>query len=685
MEKHKQTPKRVFINNIDSYASKWIAKILSERVTGGPIDDEGGSESEEPDRGTPSDGVGGAFRLVGTVSDKSGEDMPYVQEQYLTLNKEQLLSKVMDCDVVIYNITQHPNQIAEALWVVSALHDEMCNFSGPKIFILVSTVMTWACSNIEDPDLPLTDEMFFRRKAHHNFKKHMDLEKRVAKMGQTNRKLLSTYVIASGVQYGMGEHILHFLFKTSWLGQENSIPVFGNGNNIIPMIHVKDLASVVQNVIEHQPKPYYLLAVDASSSTMRSIVKVFACALSSGKIHEKPPEEAFLIQELSLMDLDSIMVNLRMESVHIKKLLSINWLCDSGLVENIDLVVEEYRQTRGLLPVRVCVLGPPAVGKSTFSKQICEHYKLHHITLKGTVSETICKREDAMKNAALHAVDEHSAAEAQELLNSLNDNGDLLDDKLRIKLLKEKLLSNPCRNQGFVLDGFPETQEQALELFCEQPESEDGTSPISSDRITPEFVLCLDASDAFLKDRVMNLPERLVQAHNYEQEHFIQRLARFRENNLGEKAVVNYFEELDIPPLHLDTTGNSEPDHLLLMQRIYHTIGPRRNYSSNIQEMEEEGRKKSEKRMQEQSQESAEEHKEDRERDAHWEQWTKDLRELRQQEEELLKAQSLTERTYLLEHIMPPLKQGLIECIMSQPQDPVDFLVEYLLKNKPFN
>lgn len=66
-----------------------------------------------------------------------------------------------------------------------------------------------------------------------------------------------------------------------------------------------------------------------------------------------------------------------------------------------------------------------------------------------------------------------------------------------------------------------------------------------------EFVLCLDASDALLKDRVMNLPERLVQEHNYEHEHFLWRLARYRENNVEDETVVNYFDELDIALLSL--------------------------------------------------------------------------------------------------------------------------------------
>lgn len=149
------------------------------------------------------------------------------------------------------------------------------------------------------------------------------------------------------------------------------------------------------------------------------------------------------------MEIDFMQINLRMEGVHLKELFSIKWLCEFGLVENIELVVDEYRHTRGLLvcikqkiethffskkatgknelfkswngilyrdqhsvatlvcvftlqkvmkycycvwsfqPIRLCVLGPPAVGKSTLSKEICEHYKLHHITLKETISETI--------------------------------------------------------------------------------------------------------------------------------------------------------------------------------------------------------------------------------------------------------------------------------------------------------
>ncbi len=51
-----------------------------------------------------------------------------------------------------------------------------------------------------------------------------------------------------------------------------------------------------------------------------------------------------------------------------------------------------------------------------------------------------------------------------------------------VKVVKDKLMSNPCRNQGFVLDGFPNTYEQAKELFYGETLTQ--SSYCSSVRIT---------------------------------------------------------------------------------------------------------------------------------------------------------------------------------------------------------
>ena len=41
-------------------------------------------------------------------------------------------------------------------------------------------------------------------------------------------------------------------------------------------------------------------------------------------------------------------------------------------------------------------------------------------------------------------------------------------DQYILEFYKQKLKSMPCQNQGFVLDGFPKTYEQAKQLFARE-------------------------------------------------------------------------------------------------------------------------------------------------------------------------------------------------------------------------
>lgn len=61
------------------------------------------------------------------------------------------------------------------------------------------------------------------------------------------------------------------------------------------------------------------------------------------------------------------------------------------------------------------------------------------------------------------------AQEAQELLDLLKEdleaNNGRYSEQYLLQFYKSKLLSMPCQNQGFILDGFPKTYEQAKQLF----------------------------------------------------------------------------------------------------------------------------------------------------------------------------------------------------------------------------
>uniref|UniRef100_A0A671MFV1 Adenylate kinase 7b n=1 Tax=Sinocyclocheilus anshuiensis TaxID=1608454 RepID=A0A671MFV1_9TELE len=626
--------------------------FLGSCVVGASLVDPGEADVEEEDDRLHNEQPklkNATFQIVGTYSVNKSQLQDYALDMrffpfppHQNLKREDLFCHLMKCDVIIYDITPHADQIDEAQWAVSALHDEMDQFSGPKMFILVSTIMKWAMTKPDDPEIPFTEEHYSRRKAHPNFHDHIGLEKLVVKFGKNILIIFfSTYVVASGLQYGMGEHIFHLFFKMSWLGEVPQVPTFGNGSNIIPTIHINDLAGIIQNVIDHKPKSQYFVAVDDSKNTMEDIIKVrfytfITLVLGPGETLNVSKEELYLIWDLTVRinDIDSVLVNFCIEATYLKENFNIQWVSETGMVENIEQITEEYKQTRGLLPLRICILGPPAVGKSTIAERICKHYKLHHVKLKQTITETL---ENLVSKKNHTGLEQHEGDEAQEFLDTLKDNmnqnGGWLDDQSVIRIMRDKLRTKPCVNQGFVLDdGFPKTYEQAKELFTGEKCVALNIAMIlvkQSSVFSSEFVFFVDATDVFLKNHVLNLPETVVEETSYTPEQFLRRLAKFRERNVENET-------------------NDDNEYLLIIEKIRKKVGKPKNYGMILEEVEEEEQRQAEQQLKEQAAQRAE-----------------------------------AEQNYLMRDVMPTLIQGLIECCGIRPDDPINFLAEYLLKNNP--
>ncbi|CAL8287661.1 adenylate kinase 7 isoform X1 [Gadus morhua] len=697
--------KRVFINNLDLYSSNVIAKFLYSYGERAPLVDDGQTAPKEYDELTEASQSDHnnkcTFEIVGTVTGKSGTKRPHVLEEYDPLQRGELLDRLMDCDVIVFNVSEQAAGVDDASWAVSELHRNIDTFDGPKIFILISSVMTWALSRplADDPELPFTDEDYRKRRAHPNFKKHIDLEKLVVKMGKTRRRSFCTYVVASGLQYGMGEQAFHPLFKMSWVGEEPLIPVFGGGANVLPTIHIHDLASVIQNVIHLMPKPCYLLAVDNSQYTLEDIVKSIALVLGPRETQNRPFEEAFLIADFTQMELDSLSADLRLEAVCVKELLPFRWECEAGMVDSMELLVEQYRTTRGLLPVRVCILGPPAVGKSSLARRLCRQYRLNHVTVQTVVSQSLAHLEAAVERGGADPEARGSAAEAQRLLETLKENMQQnegrLEEQYLLTLMKDRLTSESCRNQGFVLDGFPKTQEQASRLFsAEEDESEDSKSKMAPNGagIIPDFLFCLDASDCFLKQRVMNLPQSAVQGTSYTYDRFPQRLARYRENQALDGTALHYFNDLDILPHHIEITDPEDGDYLLAVEQVVRAVGPPRHYgpsSQELAEVEAGARRRAEeeltRRAQARAEEERQEEEEEEQRARRWEQWRTVWGAEQDEARGAGEAEERAARRYLLEHVMPTLSPGLLLLCTQRPEHPADFLAEYLFTNNPMN
>lgn len=96
--------------------------------------------------------------------------------------------------------------------------------------------------------------------------------------------------------------------------------------------------------------------------------------------------------------------------------------------------------------MRLILLGSPGAGKGTQAVNISEKYKIPHISTGDIFRENIKNRTELGKKA-----------------KEFIDKGLLVPDEVTIGIVKERLAINDC-NDGFLLDGFPRTIEQAEKL-----------------------------------------------------------------------------------------------------------------------------------------------------------------------------------------------------------------------------
>ena len=96
--------------------------------------------------------------------------------------------------------------------------------------------------------------------------------------------------------------------------------------------------------------------------------------------------------------------------------------------------------------INLILFGPPGSGKGTQAKKLEDKYHLHHISTG-----------DLFRNEISQGTELGLQAKA------FIDKGDLVPDEITIMLLKKKLESLND-GSGFLLDGFPRTEDQAVAL-----------------------------------------------------------------------------------------------------------------------------------------------------------------------------------------------------------------------------
>ncbi|XP_075295782.1 adenylate kinase 8 isoform X3 [Opisthocomus hoazin] len=132
----------------------------------------------------------------------------------------------------------------------------------------------------------------------------------------------------------------------------------------------------------------------------------------------------------------------------------------------IEFMINHLKQNNDDAP-RICVLGPPASGKTTVAMWLCKRLDAIRIS-----QETLLFKEILALTKEAKAYKERK----QKIPNALWAN-----------LIQERLSNVDCIKQGWILEGFPENQEQAWLL--------------QSSGIIPRHVVVLHAPDTVLIER----------------------------------------------------------------------------------------------------------------------------------------------------------------------------------------
>lgn len=111
--------------------------------------------------------------------------------------------------------------------------------------------------------MPFKESDFYLRVASPSFEKHKTLET-LAMSAVTTQPKLKVHVFCSGIRYGNGEDIFYDTFKSAWLYWQLYYEA-KDGENLIPTIHVNDLANVVKRVVANKTNHPYIFAIDRTT------------------------------------------------------------------------------------------------------------------------------------------------------------------------------------------------------------------------------------------------------------------------------------------------------------------------------------------------------------------------------------------------------------------------------------
>jgi len=186
--------------------------------------------------------------------------------------------------------------------------------------------------------------------------------------------------------------------------------------------------------------------------------------------------------------------------------------------------------------LNIVLFGPPGAGKGTQSDRLIDKYKLVHLST-GDIFRSNIKGETDL------------GLMAKEFMNK----GELVPDSVTIKMLREVVLNNP-EAKGFIFDGFPRTNNQAVALDKFLSELDTSIS----------VMLSLDVEEEELKKRLLKRAEVSGRADDADESIVMNRISVYK----AETAPVKGFYSNQNKLISVDGQGSIDD----ITNRLYAEI-----------------------------------------------------------------------------------------------------------------
>lgn len=700
---------RIFINNANSYVGKALCADLQK-----VFDQEN--------------------RILGTLTpgaeaDAELNELMGVRRIVSRTDKQKYTASILSCSLVVYDL--HSADVEDVEYVIKEL--KVAELEHNITFVLISSAMVWANTrkqyvplesrddedNVEpDPDAledvevkkrpkELTDADLERRVPAAAYEAWKYLETLTLSLG--SKEKLRPHVIGAGILYGNGETTFNELFKAAWLTQPIH-KIIAPGDNYIPCVHVRDVARLTRVVASDDTTSPYLVAVDHSRLTQADIVQGIIDQISHKREVPICPAEEVESEFKEVMSLDIIL-----EPSEPLKDPQFSWWCRDGIIANIEKVAAEFCKWRNLRPIKMVVIGPPGCGAERLCVRVADRY-LHeeppHLTYEQIIQDACSAPTKAARKLN------------KKVKKLALTPGKKLPLKLRTKLVQNRLLSNVCRYRGYILEGYPTTFAEAEALFMEkvreegdeeEAEAEDGEDEGDdgqeeeeeeeeeappqeepeeeeeeqrpkwkvAESLVPEYGVLIRSAEARCKARIFDGEAKGPAS----EEDFVRTSEEYRNANLAEDgtpSTAEFFSEqcgLQMLPIDIDACTEEEA-----FQAIKVHMESKGQFFNYLRSEEDLVREEHEHLAQIEEQDDAlkmREQEEHAKKEAALRQKLANEEETRRKviarnEAAHLEQEAQPLRQYLMAHVVPTLTAGLTEVCKEQPEDPIEFLAQYL-------